>query len=147
MFKFIVVLWRESTVVFSQQCLDTQCAHDMGQSWREIRKEKSWSCPLMKKKQAAEYSSIWKWTSFAAVCLYVHQKCKATFRDCKSIGLSLQVPLCLFFNSSSMQTRSHMKSNTAILKLFCVFGVMLRSTFVLILAGWKWRMQCIYYLL
>lgn len=31
MFKFIVVLWRESTVVFSQQCLDTQCADDMGQ--------------------------------------------------------------------------------------------------------------------
>lgn len=130
MFKCIVVLWRESLVVFSQQCLDTQCPHDMGQGGKEIRKEKSWNCPLMKKKQTAEYSSTWKWTRFAAVGLIVHQKCKATFRDCKSIGLSLQVPLCLFFNSSSMQTRSHMKSNTAILKLFCVFDVMLRSTFV-----------------
>lgn len=59
--------------------------------------------------------------------LCVHQKCKATFRDCESIGLSLKVPLYLFLNSSSMQTRAHVKFNTTIRKLFRVFSMMLKS--------------------
>lgn len=37
MFKFTVVLWGEGILVFSKQCLDSQCAHDMGQGWREMK--------------------------------------------------------------------------------------------------------------
>lgn len=42
MFKFTLVLWRESVLVFScQQRLDIHCAHNMGQGWRETEREKS----------------------------------------------------------------------------------------------------------
>lgn len=49
--------------------------------------------------------------------------------------LSLKVPLCLFLKSSSVQRRRELKFSIAVLKLFCIFNVILRHTSAQILAG------------
>lgn len=49
--------------------------------------------------------------------------------------LSLKVPPCLFLKSSFVQRRRELKFSIAVLKLFCIFNVILRHTSAQILAG------------